>query len=206
MNFVNEKAIDLPQAKIPDAAALLTRSFWDDPMTVFLYPDVIERRERAHFFYILNMEHAAVGGELYTTSSFKGIAVWRFFGDETRPKVDSSNDPRNRLPQEMGEGPFQRLMIITKSTNEMHKKLVQGQHCYLLFLAVEPGHQGEGIGGILIQPILKMADKKGLPCYLETMKERNLAFYRKHGFNVAGEQQIPDGGPYFWALRRTPGK
>jgi GNAT superfamily N-acetyltransferase len=205
MSLPGETVIRLSQSKINDAAALLSRAFWDDPMTLFLYPDVEERRELGPNFYILNMEHAAIGGELYTTSSFKGIAVWRFFGDETRPTVDRANDPRNRLPEAMGNGPFQRLMIIAECTNEMHKRLVKGQHCYLFFLGVEPGHQGNGIGSLLIKPVLKMADEKGLPCYLETMKEKNLAFYRKHGFKVAGEEQIPHGGPYMWALLRPPG-
>ena len=79
MSLTDETVIRLPQSKIPDAAALLSRAFWDDPMTLFLYPDIAERIELGPNFYILNMEHAAVGGELYTTTSFKGIAVWRFF-------------------------------------------------------------------------------------------------------------------------------
>jgi ribosomal protein S18 acetylase RimI-like enzyme len=205
MNLPGEKVVELPVSSIKEAAALLSKVFWDDPMTIFLYPGIAERRDLQPSFYELNMEHAAVGGELYTTSSFRGVAVWRFLGDETRRKVDSDKDPRNRLPEEMGAGPFQRLVVIIECTYAMHKSLVKGKHCYLLFLGVEPGLQGQGIGSLLIKPVLKRADEEGLPCYLETMKEVNLAFYRKHGFRVVDEKQIADGGPHIWALLRSPG-
>jgi ribosomal protein S18 acetylase RimI-like enzyme len=204
MNLQNETAVELPSSRIGEAAALLTKVFWNDPMTIFLYPDIAERRDLQPSFYEMNIEHAAVGGELYTTSSFKGIAVWRFPGDETRQKVDSGKDPRDRLPETMGAGPFERLMVIVECTYAMHKSLVEGKHCYLLFLGVAPGQQQQGIGSLLIRPVLKKADEQGLPCYLETMKEVNLAFYRKHGFRVADEKQIANGGPHIWALLRPP--
>ena len=205
MNLPGEKVVELPASKINDAAALLSRVFWDDPMTVFLFPDTGERRELQPHFYVMNIEHAAVGGELYTTSSFKGVAVWRFPGDETRRKVEAGKDPRDRLPEVIGAGPFERLMIITECIYAMHRSLVKGKHCYLLFLGVEPGQQQHGIGSMLIKPVLKRADEEGLPCYLETMKEVNLAFYRKHGFRVGDEKQIANGGPHIWALQRSAG-
>ena len=201
--MANEKVIEMHRSKIHGAANLLARAFWDDPMIVFLFPDVEVRREREPSFFSLNMEHAVVGGELYTTTSFRGISVWRFLGDETISRVDTVNDPRNRLPEAMGDGPFQRLMIIAKYTNEMHKRLVQKKHCYLLFLGVEPDQQGKGYGSLLIEPVIKRADKKCLSCYLETMKQSNLAFYRKHGFQVADEKQIPDSELHIWALLRS---
>jgi ribosomal protein S18 acetylase RimI-like enzyme len=173
-------------------------------MTTFLYPVIAERRDLQPSFYELNIEHAAVGGELYTTSSFKGIAVWRFPGDETRRKVDIGKDQRDRLPETMGAGPFERLVVIVECTSAMHRSLVAGRHCYLLFLGVEPGQQQQGIGSLLIKPVLQRADEEGLPCYLETMKEVNLAFYRKHGFRVEDEKQIANGGPHIWALLRPP--
>jgi hypothetical protein len=138
---MNLKVVErLPVSRIQEASVLLARVFWDDPMTVFLYPDTGERRDLQPHFYTMNIEHAAVGGELYTTSSFKGVAVWRFPGDDTRPKVEAGRDPRNRLPEVMGRGPFERLMIITESLNAMHRSLVKGKHCYLLFLGVEPAN------------------------------------------------------------------
>jgi hypothetical protein len=47
------------------------------------------------------------------------------------------------------------------------------------------------------------ADAAGLPCYLETAKERNVAFYRAHGFDVLVEDTLPDAFRY-WTMRRLP--
>jgi hypothetical protein len=49
------------------------------------------------------------------------------------------------------------------------------------------------------------ADRVGLPVYLETMTERNLGFYRRQGFEVVIETDLPDG-PRCWLMRRPPGR
>jgi hypothetical protein len=36
------------------------------------------------------------------------------------------------------------------------------------------------------------------------MKERNVTFYKKHGFDVVVEGDIPNGGPHYWTMRREP--
>jgi len=52
--------------------------------------------------------------------------------------------------------------------------------------------------------VLARADAEGLLCYVETEKERNLPFYRRHGFEVVVEDDMPNGGPHFWTMRREP--
>ena len=45
-------------------------------------------------------------------------------------------------------------------------------------------------GTRLLAPGLAAADDEGLPCYLETEKERNLPFYGRHRFDVT--QHLPE--------------
>jgi hypothetical protein len=47
------------------------------------------------------------------------------------------------------------------------------------------------------------ADAEGMPAYLESSNERNLALYARHGFEVASEVAIP-GGPRIWPMWREP--
>lgn len=72
---------------------------------------------------------------------------------------------------------------------------------YLAILGVDPAHQGRGIGGRLVQPGLDAADADGLPCYLETQKVENLAFYGRFGFEEIDRLDIGTAPP-LWLLRR----
>jgi len=42
-----------------------------------------------------------------------------------------------------------------------------------------------------------------VPAYLETSSERNVAFYRRLGFDVVGSVTLPDDGPHTWAMVRN---
>ena len=57
---------------------------------------------------------------------------------------------------------------------------------------------------VVVPPLVKEADRRGLPCYVETSKPRNVTFYEKQGFVVNKEIAIPMGGPPLWTLIREP--
>jgi ribosomal protein S18 acetylase RimI-like enzyme len=75
-------------------------------------------------------------------------------------------------------------------------------HWYLATLGTDPDRQGQGVGSALLRKVLERADLEGLPAYLESSKERNLAFYGRHGFEVTGEIHTPGGGPTLWLMWR----
>lgn len=204
MDVFTELPIRLSRVRLNDAAKLLSRAFWGDPFCAYLFPEEEKRSTLSQKFYLLNLQHIMMVGEVYTTSSFKGIAAWRFFGDDAGKKIEPKSDPRSKLAIAMGEVAFARLIAANKMLNESHKRIMPMSHCYLLFLGVEPGQQGKGYGSILISPILKYADDKCLPCYLETMREENLLFYDKHGFRVVQAKALTDDGPFAWFLVREP--
>jgi hypothetical protein len=56
----------------------------------------------------------------------------------------------------------------------------------------------------LLQPGLDAADTGGVPCYLETQTEDNVAFYVQRGFVVAADEVMPDEGLRMWAMVREP--
>ena len=77
-------------------------------------------------------------------------------------------------------------------------------HWYLATLGTDPEVQGRGIGSALLRPVLEHCDAEGQPAYLESSKEKNLAFYSRHGFEVVKEVPLPGGGPTIWTMWRDP--
>lgn len=77
-------------------------------------------------------------------------------------------------------------------------------HYYLQVMGVDPSAQGQGWGSQLLRRGTDIADRDGMPCYLETMTERNVQLYLRHGFRVVGEMRLPFGGPPVWRMWRDP--
>lgn len=62
---------------------------------------------------------------------------------------------------------------------------------YLRTLGVAPEVHCRGLGSRLMERVLSAAPA-GVPIYLETAKEANLAFYARHGFHCLGEFRCLD--------------
>lgn len=61
---------------------------------------------------------------------------------------------------------------------------------YLWFIGVEPAEQHKGIGSKLLQELLKDAQTKALPVFLETSTEKNLPWYERFGFKIYDQLQL----------------
>jgi len=70
--------------------------------------------------------------------------------------------------------------------DKVHQRLIPGRHWYLLALGVEPSVEKERLCATLLEPILSRADAQGLPCYAETFNPKDLSFYKRLGFRIAG--------------------
>lgn len=188
------------------AGAVLGRAFMEDPLFVWVAPD---ERRRARFLtgcmtvfvrYVLRHGDAYGAGEPLTS-----VALWLPPGETDVGRVAMLRagilGPMLRLGLS-GSGKFARAGQVFEGA---HERAVAGaEHWYLMDLGVEPAQQGRGVGGALIAPMLLRIDGEGLPVYLETANERNIEFYRRHGFEVVAEQRVPPDGPLTWSLLRRP--
>jgi GNAT superfamily N-acetyltransferase len=77
----------------------------------------------------------------------------------------------------------------------------QGPSLFLSGLAVEPARQREGIGGALLEA--GVARHPDVPALLLTNSAANVRFYERHGFEVVGDEPMPEGVPT-WAMLRRP--
>lgn len=189
--------------QIDAAGAVLGRAFFDDPAFVWMLPDDGRRARFQEWFSAVACRYAVRWGGAYTTASrVEAAALWLPPG----VAVDAIRMLRAGMwaaPFKLGPGGFRRMVSGMGHVDDLHKEsMKQERHWYLMTLGVDPPRQGQGIGSALIQPVLARADAEALPCYLETTKERNLAFYRRHGFDVLRETSLPPDGPPAWTMVR----
>jgi GNAT superfamily N-acetyltransferase len=193
--------IFLAPSQVKGASALLCRAFYQDPLVQYIVPDEARRTHVLPSFYRLVVRYALRYGEVYTTPELEGVACWLTPGKTTvstwrllyvAPTVPFSF----RLSEQ------RRNTIYARYSDEVHARAISRPHWYLWGLGVEPSRQHQGVGGQLIQPILARADHDGLPCYLETTTEVNVAFYEKHGFSVVSDGVVPGTTLRVWGMRR----
>lgn len=93
--------------------------------------------------------------------------------------------------------------------NELHAKHgAAPYHYYVSIAAVEPTQQGKGHGSRLLRAIHRIADSEGVPLFLDCSSERNVAVYKKAGYEVVDQQTVtmaPGDELTVYAMVRQPG-
>jgi len=188
------------------AVDAVTRAFLDDPMWSCVLPDREARATLLRPMWRALIDFARVYGEALTTSEGQGAACWITPG-KTKMSLWKMLRTGMALPRSMMRLPKEargRFFGMMRVIDTQHKARMPERHWYLLALGVAPEAQRQGIGRRLIAPILERADAEGVPCYLETQTDVNVAFYRKSGFDVIDERREPACELPIWFLRRDP--
>ena len=188
------------------AAAVLARSFQRDEQHVHLFPDPARRaRALPHEFAAVCRD--AIGlGHVHAASldgRLTGVAVWLPPGAHPmsfRRQIRLVPDAARLFWA--APGSFGRVARFGIDAAGMHPPQ---PYWYLEAIGVDPAAWGRGVGTRLLRHGLAVADRAAQPCYLETSAERNVRWYRAHGFEVraSGVRFSPDG-PDFWTLLRPP--
>jgi GNAT superfamily N-acetyltransferase len=99
------------------------------------------------------------------------------------------------------EMPLRRLSAV-RDIERRHRAEVKEPHWSLELIGVDPGRQRTGAGGALIRHVLDQADEQGLPAYVITHDERNVAYYERFGFRLVGKAPFEPGAPPTCSLLR----
>jgi ribosomal protein S18 acetylase RimI-like enzyme len=189
------------EADVDALARSLARAFHDDPVISWMIPDDEKRLRLGPFGFATWLKSIYMPkGEVYTDTARSGGALWAPPG-KWRMSVGLQVRLAPRMLRLFG---LRRTPLILRGLAVLDKSHPDDQpHYYLGILGTDPAHQGKGVGSALLQPILERCDNEGLGAYLESSKESNIPFYRRHGFEVTGEVHMPDGPP-LWPMWRNP--
>jgi ribosomal protein S18 acetylase RimI-like enzyme len=182
-------------------AAQMATTFLDDPVLMHIMRN--ERRRdpglRAYFGTQMRADYMAFGG-CYVAEGYLGSAVW---GPAGKPLLTGVRGVLTLLPVL----PYVAANLVTtlRIVNLIESMHPHEPHWYLASLGTAVDVQGKGVGSALMRPVLEHCDKEGLPAYLESSKERNVPFYRRHGFEVVKEVTLPGkNAPNIWTMWRDP--
>jgi GNAT superfamily N-acetyltransferase len=180
--------------------SVLARAFADDPVSAHLIPGPRRRPGGLRAFFSIQMRQEVLPfGGAFTTDDLAGAALWV---------------PPGRPPTPMRSAALALLPVVPYVAGRHLGRTVAGlvqiaslrprePHWYLATLGTDPSRQRQGVGSALLAPVLARCDAEGARAYLESSKEANLPFYRRHGFEVSGQVRLA-GGPTVWTMWREP--
>lgn len=191
----------LQAEQVEAAASTLALAFHDDPLLQILQPDEAKRPAVGRWFLGAFVRYGLPFGQVWANGDASAVAVWLPPGKTDVSTLGMLRVGLGALPLKVGLRGTARIMRGMSVTEPFHKA-VDGPHWYLGMVGTRPERQGQGLGQALLAAGTDQADTEGLPCYLETGTEANLAFYSKRGFEVTGEAEAE--GVTVWAMVRQP--
>ena len=188
-------------ADVPQLAQALAAAFQTDPVIAWVFPNEERRRAVLASFMAFRLRKLALPHDESWMTSDRGAAAVSIQPPGTG---QLSRLQRLRLLPPLVRFLGLRTASVLGGLDRMEARHPpEPPHWYLFILGTEPAAQGRGLASALLAHMLARADADGMPAYLESSNERNLALYRRHGFEVTSEVAIP-GGPRIWPMWREP--
>ena len=176
------------------AVATIVMAFAADPMARWTWP-------HAHVYLAAmpRMTRAFGGkafsnGSAFCTDGYTGAALWLPSGVHPDEKALSAVLESTVASSLSAESAAIFEQMATYHPTE--------PHWYLPLIGVDPAHQGEGHGDVLMAHALAQCDRAHVPAYLESSNPRNIPFYRRHGFEPLGAIQAGSSPTLVPMLRR----
>jgi len=193
-------------AEEPGVIAALSRAFYDDPLFGFFVPNLLKQSKALVSFMASGVKDARPFNEIWvahTEGIVAAAAVWLPPGAYPRNVRREAMTYVRTFPTLLYTGKrLGRAMALLAAVDKAHHELHE-PHYYLGILGSEPKLQRAGAGSAVLAPVLARCDNEGLPAYLETQKEANIAYYARHRFDLVQKIEVT-GCPPVWTLLRQP--
>ena len=182
---------------------VLVKAFKNYPLFKYYFPNKSTREKISYYVLSLAIYSGIKYGEVYASSSnMEGIAIW----------IPSNNYPVTFWKM-LRSVPLSKIFGLVryggskmKAFNEyidsVHQHNAPFKHWFLQVIGVAPRFQGKGYAGKLLRSMFSNIDKEQLPCYLETVDEKNVSIYERFGFKIIDKSIVPKTKFTNWAMLR----
>lgn len=182
------------------AKAFLNEEFWSWAIDYQGITEEIKLKKLEQLFNIQQHYFCLPYQSAYYLEGFKGAALW---SPPHQWELSLSKQIRF-IPQFVKIVGWYRLIKVSHVIDIIQKKHPKKPHYYLQNIGVDPLYQGQGLSSKLLMPMIKQCDSGGIPIYLETATEQNIALYRHFGFEIMHIlEHLPYGAPKLYCMWRT---
>jgi GNAT superfamily N-acetyltransferase len=192
--------LSLRDEDVGRAARVIARAFHDDALTVHLYPDDETRVRLAPLMFEALVRYDQLFGQVDYLPGFTAVATWLRPGETAETPDRLAQAGFDDLPDDV---PLEALDSFFGAIGPAIASFAPEPHWHLRLLGVDPGHQGGGLGAVVLRHGIDRAARSGHPVVLETFAERAVPFYLRNGFDLLLDDVEPVRGIRFWALRHA---
>ena len=193
--------LPLQKDDVEVAGRLIARAFHEDELTVHLYPESDARARFAPAMFAAFLRYDQLFGQVDHLAGCTAVASWIRPGETVETPERLAQAGFDDLPDEV---PIETLDSVFGFIGPAIAKAAPEPHWHLRLLGVEPGHQGGGLGAVVMRHGIDRAAASGHPVVLETFSERAVPFYLRNGFKILVDDIEPTSSLRFWALHHSP--
>jgi len=177
---------------------ILTKSFDDNRSVNYVVKQGANRETRIRGLMDYSFDACNAFGDVWISDDAKACALV-LYPDKKRTTANAILSDLILASSVIGLSRVPQVLSRESKIKSFHPKI---PFTYLWFIGVAPEFQNKGAGSQLLSEVMEKSVADQRPIYLETSVDRNLPWYKKHGFEIFNEL---DFGYTLYLLRKTLG-
>jgi ribosomal protein S18 acetylase RimI-like enzyme len=165
---------------------ILSQSFEDNKSVNYVVKQDANRKDRIRGLMAYSFDVCNAFGEVWLSDDEQACALV-LFPDKKKTTVESILWDAKLAVSVIG---LRRVGQVLGREGKIKAYHPKQPFAYLWFIGVLPNSQNHGTGSDLLKWLINRYTQEGRPIYLETSVERNLPWYRNHGFEIFETLQL----------------
>lgn len=183
------------------AIDILSECFESNKTVNWIVKQDSRRKDRIRDLIDYSFETCLESGLSYLTNDHAGVIICSMSNDKL-PVLEEAYLTLQFVLKVTGIDGIAKALRREDYIKQFHPQ--DGEFIYIWFIGLRKTEQGKGVGSAMLGEIINKSNEQNIPIYLETSTERNIGFYKKHGFEVYHTSGKEIFGYELFFLRRLP--
>ena len=165
---------------------ILSKSFDDNKSVNYIVKQDGKRKQRLRSLMEYSFDVCHAFGDVFLSEDRRGCALI-LLPDKKKMTLKSILWDVKLITNCIGIADISKAMGRESKIKKLQPK---AKMYYLWFIGVDPSEQSKGIGGNLLEGVIKKAELLNRPVCLETSTVKNIPWYEKFGFKIYNELDL----------------